>query len=1348
MFAGLGYAVNLDFSSNDIKQITHDSFNGLTKVSRLGLSFNQIENLETGAFVKAPISELYLNNNKLRKIENGIFDSSTILRLYLQNNSLSQINGAEFAGMHRLKALDLRSNGITKIEKGFARYLGNVTELFLSDNPIERLENGALFGLPMEYLSRIYLSNVQLELLQGEINCSMIIFTIFLVPMVLAAPAELTQNLYLPKIENDILKSIEVTSNKPIDTLDLSGLGFAHVDANIFENLTHVKSINLANNGLVALPRPIFSKLTSLEYLSLADNEITYFEPGQFIGLSNLKFLNILNNPIEKISPELFYGLGKSTNILIKLQNGIPVLYNFVFREFNGPSHRSQFRVRYGVSYSNYHNIEGVCIRDGIVEKLAGLWNWVPHCRVVQNITRDFSAQRLDLSNLGISKFAPGWHALDGSFFNEICLNNNKITSPSLDFINDLPSFVRGIDVSENRMTSLKKGIIVNDHLRILDIANNAISEIENGALENTNLTSLNLRNNRLTNTEFAKSLPSTLKTLTLSDNCINELLPNTFSQLSHLHKISLDGNNITVIKKESLRGLNSVIVLNLTRNKIESIESGAFRHLTSIYVLNLANNKLTNLNEGMFDGLRYVVDLDLSSNSIKQIAHDSFKGLVKAHRLGLSFNQIEHLETGIFAKVPITELYLNNNKLSKIGNGVFDWSTIVKLYLQNNLLSQINVAEFAGMHKLKVLDLRSNVGMKVEEGFARNLGNVTELHLPEMPIKRREYVRSQINSRMIIFAIFLVPMVLAAPTELPQNLYLPKIENGILKSIEVTGNEPIDTLDLSGLGFAHVDANIFENLTHVKRINLANNGLASLPRTTFSNLTSLEHLSLADNEITSLERGQFAGLANLKFLNISNNPMKRIFPGLLYGLGKSTNISVKLPHGIFVLYNLAFREFNDVYPPEQPIVDRKPPRSNDHNVKGVCIRDGMVEKLVGLWNWEPHCRVMQNITGDYSEPCLNLTNLGISKFAPGWHALNGSYYSGIHFNNNNITSSSLDFMNDLPSFVRGIDFSNNKITNLKKGVIFNNYLINLILPNNSISEIENGALENTKLINLELDNNRVNNTLFAKTLPPTLESLILSDNCINELLPNSFSRLSQLINIDLDGNNISVIRNESLRGLNSVKFLDLSRNKIEAIERGAFRYLASMHTLSLANNKLTNLNEGMFDGLEYVVNLDLSSNNIKQITHDSFNGLVKVYRLALAFNQIENLESSISTNTLISELFLNNNKLRKIANGVFDLTTLSKLHVPYNLLSQINGAEFAGMHKLEVLDLRSNGITKIEKGFARYLGNVTELFLSDNPIERLENGALFGLPKEYFSKIYLSNVQLELLQGGVFEDA
>ncbi|XP_043289094.1 insulin-like growth factor-binding protein complex acid labile subunit [Venturia canescens] len=598
----------------------------------------------------------------------------------------------------------------------------------------------------------------------------------------------------------------------------------------------------------------------------------------------------------------------------------------------------------------------------------------------------------------------------------------------------------------------------------------------------------------------------------------------------------------------------------------------------------------------------------------------------------------------------------------------------------------------------------------------------------------------------MIIFAILLVPMVLKAPTELTRNLYLPKIENGTLKSIEVTGNEPIDTLDLSGLGFAHVDANIFENLTRVKRINLANNGLVSLPRTTFSNLPNLEHLSLADNEITSLERGQFAGLANLKFLNISNNPMEEIFPGLLYGLGKSTNISVKLPHGISVLYNLAFREFNDFYPFPQSIVD-EPSRSNDHNVKGVCIRDGMVEKLVGLWNWEPHCRVMQNISQAYTGPRLNLTNLGISKFAPGWYTLDSSDFIMIYLNNNNITSSSLDFMNGLPSFVGAIDLSNNKITNLKNGVIFNNCLINLILANNSISEIENGALENTKLVNLELDNNRVNNIEFAKTLPSTLQNLALSNNCINELLPDIFTGLSQLYRIVLSGNNITVIKSESLRGLDSVGILDFSKNNIEKIEKGAFRDLTSVEYLNLAGNKLTNLNEGTFNGLRRVLKLDLSSNKIKQITHDSFNGLMTINILGLAFNQIENLETGIFANLPISQLYLGNNKLRKIENGIFDSTIISRLYLQNNSLSQINGAEFASMHELEALDLRSNGITRIEKDFSRYLGHVRELFLSDNPIDRLENGALCGLPKD-FSKIYLSNVQLELLQGGVFEDA
>lgn len=598
----------------------------------------------------------------------------------------------------------------------------------------------------------------------------------------------------------------------------------------------------------------------------------------------------------------------------------------------------------------------------------------------------------------------------------------------------------------------------------------------------------------------------------------------------------------------------------------------------------------------------------------------------------------------------------------------------------------------------------------------------------------------------MLIFGCLLIPLVFAAPSESPRENYVPKIEGGVLKSIEVIG-EPPESLDLSGHGIRSIEDKIFQNLTRVKRINLGNNLISFLPRSTFSNLRDLEYLCLADNAISSLENGGFSDLSKLKFLNISNNPIRELPQGRFYGLGKSTNISASFPHGLSILHTLMFDFFYDIvmdHPVFCPVTSR--PDVDDQKI--VCIRDGVVEKLIPFAEvMKPHCKLVSCLGSGFKWfRRLNLDNLAISEFTSGWYFL----YKDVNVlsvKNNEITDITAEFLNDLPADVQHVDVSNNKIGRLERGIIVNEYLTFLNLSSNFIVEIEDEALTETNLVVVDLRRNRLNNTRFVATLPSTLLSLRLSDNCINELLPDVFSRFPELSTVDFAGNDITVIKRESLRGLHSAKDLNLSKNKIEKIEAGAFRNLSTLSNLNLANNKLTSLDKGVLDGLYFLKYLDLSSNNIQKITHDSFRGLMGAGGQSLSYKLFGVAEIVTFRRTQEYRPYLNCYEKKRIDNETSGSSVLLSLSLQNNSLSQINGDEFVALDQLELLDLSSNRISKIEKGFAKYLGNVTELILSDNPIVSLENGALFGLRKRYRSIVRLNNVQLRLLQGGVFDD-
>ncbi|XP_043274030.1 insulin-like growth factor-binding protein complex acid labile subunit [Venturia canescens] len=395
------------------------------------------------------------------------------------------------------------------------------------------------------------------------------------------------------------------------------------------------------------------------------------------------------------------------------------------------------------------------------------------------------------------------------------------------------------------------------------------------------------------------------------------------------------------------------------------------------------------------------------------------------------------------------------------------------------------------------------------------------------------------------------------------------------------------------------------------------------------------------------------------------------------------------------------------------------------------------------------HCQIVSTeVREEETLHNLSLDRRGISQFTAGWYGLKTNFFSGLDLSNNDISDITPELLNDMPADITRIDLSSNKILRLRTGVIVNNHVNFLNLANNAMSEIEDRALEGTNLSSVDLSENRLNNTRFVATLPTTLQSLNLGENNIDAIIPNIFSRLGQLEKIDFTMNNITVIRNDSLSGLSSAKELILGNNKIEKIEIGAFRDLRSLRYLQLANNKLTSLEKGVFIGLQAVEHIDLGFNSIEIITNDSFYGLTdSLHTLTLTSNRIRVLEHGAFSQLALRELWLNNNELRKIDSGIFPLMTLKNLHLGHNALARINGSEFANLESLVLLDLTNNGIVEIKKGFAQHLPKVEKLILDENPFKILGNGALFGLTKAINSTVHFRGSQLDIIQGGVFDD-
>ena len=597
---------------------------------------------------------------------------------------------------------------------------------------------------------------------------------------------------------------------------------------------------------------------------------------------------------------------------------------------------------------------------------------------------------------------------------------------------------------------------------------------------------------------------------------------------------------------------------------------------------------------------------------------------------------------------------------------------------------------------------------------------------------------------------LLLVPMILATEIEVQNNYYVIKIENetlNTLRSIEVIGDS-LEQLNLYDLSLNRIADFAFDNVGHIKILNLSNNSLRWLWENTFTNLMNLEQLYLPYNKIFSLRR-PFAVLSNLKVLDLSNNLITHLRASDFYGLTKSCVIALR-GDAIFGMSTELFK--NRIRTLNNPEVD------NTHHLsdKDMYSHESVIRikicfngtKLISAENYTEGEKLAIGCSTDtvYGGGVLFLGSLGIAEFQKGWYKLENSPINHIDLSSNKITRLTSEMLNDLPERISIVSLGRNNILRLEKGIIANEHLREIHFSYDSIIEIEDEVFINTNLTTLTLSHNYLADTKFIATLPPTLTKIELDYNKITEISRESFLKLNKLQDLVLSENYITEIHRDSLHGLLGLKKLHLMNNRMRKIEAGSFKDLTALEVLHLEFNYITKLEPGVLADLRNIKKIFLGWNRLSNLTRDSLINLPDSLEvLDLQSNALENLKAGTFLNSPKYELLLNNNYIRYIENGSFNLPHLQNLVLSYNFLSVIDNGKFRDLKNLQNLRLEFNKITRIEKGAFENLRNLCQLFISDNPIKRLENDTLLGLLQENGCYVELNKVPIEVIDGGVF---
>lgn len=246
-FCKLKKITAIDFSTNSLTALPNQMLADCEPLLiELNFSFNQIEELTDDIFTKVPSLKIIdLSWNRIKKLIDGVFNPLVNLEtLRLNNNQISIIDCDLFAHNSLLKTITLNDNTLELVEHDSFRGLKEMRSLELSNNPELKIID--LSG--MSRLQRVEIENCSLSMIHIPVHGKTIIAT-----------------------RNDI-SYIKVHEQNELETLDLS---MNHIrNLSDLSPLINLKYLYLSNNELVDIDFSHFAPLKNLIELKIDANPI------------------------------------------------------------------------------------------------------------------------------------------------------------------------------------------------------------------------------------------------------------------------------------------------------------------------------------------------------------------------------------------------------------------------------------------------------------------------------------------------------------------------------------------------------------------------------------------------------------------------------------------------------------------------------------------------------------------------------------------------------------------------------------------------------------------------------------------------------------------------------------------------------------------------------------------------------------------------------------------------------------------------------------------------------------------------------------------------------------------
>ncbi|XP_013164558.1 PREDICTED: toll-like receptor 3 [Papilio xuthus] len=365
---------------------------------------------------------------------------------------------------------------------------------------------------------------------------------------------------------------------------------------------------------------------------------------------------------------------------------------------------------------------------------------------------------------------------------------------------------------------------------------------------------SISLRNNNIIKFQIMLK-HKTLRDLDLSLNKIPLITRGAFNKYSNLRKLILTNNCISNILKDSFIGLTKLEYLDLSYNNLTTL-TNVFTPLKNLQHLNLSRNNIEFIHENYFNNW-LLQHLDVSHNNLRKLAPGALQLLPNLARLLLTDNPdlgVTQVDTQLLVG---TGRRLQQIDASRIGlyqvPEAFTHS-VRFLSLIGNKITAIRCGDLDSYPLLQSLDFAENQIASVEDD---SLGRL----------------------EMLLFLNINKNLLTAVPKSLPDELKYLSLSNNSIKNISIPDFKNLPNLRMLLLQYNEIQFiqdHVFDDLLSLEMLDLSYNPIKMLSPSTFDGPLSLRDLRLCYLNISvPQEVGSFpmSSPESVQMLHLQSSP-------------------------------------------------------------------------------------------------------------------------------------------------------------------------------------------------------------------------------------------------------------------------------------------------------------------------------------------------------------------------------------------------------------------------------------------------------------------------------------------